>query len=213
MPIKRACGALTGLCFVACGTAVPNGIDHNLTSDVRWRAQAVSMSAWYLRDLCEEVAPLEIIAPENPEYQQCVKQSLSAEFAERDRMYAAALQRCIENPGSDAAACCYERVSDGRIVEKYWQDKCNTECGARTHRRPAPSGPIDCHPLVVSHPTQIPARFNTDAVKAIRAQCALNARAVEKCSSLKSLPERVVCKAACSPPSDDSDPGLDEQQP
>jgi hypothetical protein len=164
-----------------------------------WLNRAVSLSAWYLRDVCDEVAPAALVDPANPEYRRCVRESVAAMLAERQRLYDAALARCGHDETESPVWCCFERLSDAKGLDRTFQEKCNAECASKTNRTIATGSPESCRPLSVTPPPLGPEKQLTEAVRTITRECVHSPSAIEKCQALKSAGERTACRTICEP--------------
>lgn len=196
--------------LVACGPAQTQAI----TASDDWRSRAVAASVMYFSDMCFEIAPLPIVDPDNPEYVECVRQSSAAEHREAERLYAAALARCVVDP--KPPGCCFERQIGSKHRHDDWQSRCNDECVRITRRAQVfeEHMPPGCHPLVLVPPRSKTSRFYTEAVQRVERECASDQSAITKCASLASKWERILCEGKCSPLASDAseaDAGTDPE--
>lgn len=148
--------------------------------------------------MCMEVAPIESVDLDNPDFRQCMRQAMMAVDSERRRLHDNALSACIAD-GKPEAGCCFERTNSFP-TEKQRQAECNYECAEATHRKPVTGLPLSCKPVVVDVQGRPPSRFYTDAVKAVEKRCLANPAARTECDGLNSKWERIICHAKCDPP-------------
>lgn len=194
------------------GCGATTGSDHTKPPD-DWRSRALALSREHLAVECDEVAPIELVDPEQPgaEYLACLKQADIAVRDERARLHEAAIRSCLADSSATEAACCFERLPTGRASAEGMQDRCNSECSDRSHRPQGRGMPNACRPHYVGPRESPPSRFYTEAVRAIERECIKNPLNASKCDALPSKWERTLCNAKCRPSrSQDDDAGVDD---
>lgn len=198
---------LTVTALVACGGATTTEPPHSADA---WRARAIEASRVQLTNMCMDVAPMEAVDLENPDFRECMRQATIAVTTERKRLHDNALSACLGDRKPEAG-CCFERIANFP-TEKQRQAECNQECAQATGRKALSGSPSSCTPIVVDVQAHPPSRFYTDAVKAVERRCLANPAASKDCDALNSKWERMICHAKCdpqAPPAPEGDAGVE----
>lgn len=158
-----------------------------------WFRSAISESAHYLDSVGCEKAPLEVIFSD-PLWYACIKETSYAAEAAQARVYADALDECVEWRGVEPQ-CCFARVTNESIYV-FRRQRCEVECRERRipgrKYRPAPK----CESEVVAYPRD-PMRARTPLVEAVIERCLRDEAEIAACKSLPTNVERSYCLGGC----------------